>query len=304
MDEEEAEFNRQVESLFKPGGSAPLGNLAVDVKSVGKHTPRESAGGEQGYIYRLTFPDGMQYVGQTVNLECRMRSHANGNKCPKVQEWKARFGWDSVRIEVLEMVSHSLLNEREIHLIRECGTLWPMGLNKSRGGDGIDPLAVRESWRDPLVREKHSEARRLAWADPEKRANIMQGRGASAKVARAKQDQKQNAPEANAKRTSTWETKRAARLKGLVGKEHAQRLARLNRDRARKRRQAMEKLTQGPPASSCAKQQASVSTHGGNMDEGDGESSRQAAGARDLAHCGRKTKQTDIRVSFGVKAGA
>tara|TARA_B100001109_G_scaffold136248_1_gene110816 strand:+ start:2459 stop:3268 length:810 start_codon:yes stop_codon:yes gene_type:complete len=29
MDEEEAEFNRQVESLFKPGGSAPLGNLAV-----------------------------------------------------------------------------------------------------------------------------------------------------------------------------------------------------------------------------------------------------------------------------------
>ena len=80
------------------------------------------ANGEaQGYIYQLTFPDGMQYVGQTVDLAHRMQSHRNGNKCPKVQEWKGMFGWTSVRVQVLERPPHSQMNEREIHLIAEHG---------------------------------------------------------------------------------------------------------------------------------------------------------------------------------------
>ena len=35
---------------------------------------------ERGYIYQLTFPDAMQYVGQAVNVARRMQSHRNGNK--------------------------------------------------------------------------------------------------------------------------------------------------------------------------------------------------------------------------------
>tara|TARA_B110000046_G_C12861093_1_gene341880 strand:- start:61 stop:846 length:786 start_codon:yes stop_codon:yes gene_type:complete len=224
-----------------------------------------------GYIYRLTFPDGMQYVGQTVDLAHRIQSHRNGNKCPKVQEWKRLFGWASVQVDVLERVPHSRMNQREIALIAKHQTLWPRGLNKTPGGDTPDAECVRATWRDPDVRARHTAGRKAAWADPKKRANIMKGRAKSSKVAAAKAAKKQNAPAANAKRTVTWEAQREKRLAGLTGKARAQKLARLNRDRERQRRYAEAKRTQAPLASSASKQ----STHGqydSDDEEGDWDS--------------------------------
>jgi len=168
----------------------------------------------------------------------------------RVQEWKRMFGWASVRVQVLERPPHSQMNEREIQLIAEHGTKWPCGLNVTSGGDGIDPEVVRESWRNPVVRERHVQGRKHAWQDQKKRSNIMAGRSASAKVAKAKAEKKHNAPEANAKRTVTWEAQREKRLAGLTGKARAQKLARMNRDRERHRKKVAA-LTQGPPASSA-----------------------------------------------------
>ena len=242
--------NERVMARIRADESAPLGNLAV-VDDDGTNAHKRASADGRGFLYMLTFPDGMRYVGQTVDLEKRMESHRNGNKCPKVQAWKAMFGWGSVRVTVLERVPHDLMNEREIKLIRHHRTLWPKGLNRTPGGDGIPPDVVRESWRDPAVRKRHKEGRIAAWADARKRANIMGGRAGSAKVAKAKAEKKQNAPEANAKRSATWENKRDARLDGLVGKKRMQRLARLNRDRERHRR-AVAKRTQVPPASATA----------------------------------------------------
>tara|TARA_B110001452_G_scaffold209549_1_gene179865 strand:- start:557 stop:1090 length:534 start_codon:yes stop_codon:yes gene_type:complete len=166
------------------------------------------------------------------------------------------FGWASVRVDVLERPPHSQMNEREIQLIAEHGTKWPNGLNVTSGGDGIDPEVVRESWRDPVVRQRHVQGRKRAWQNPKKRANIIAGRNASARVAKAKAEKKQNAPEANAKRTVTWEAQREKRLAGLTGKARAQKLARMNRDRERHRKKVAAR-TQGPPASSANKASSS-----------------------------------------------
>jgi len=205
-----------------------------------------------GFMYILTFPDRMQYVGQAVDLVRRMGAHRNSNRCPKVHEWKGMFGWESVDVEVLERVPHAQMNEREIHLIAEHDTLWPNGLNMVPGGEAPSAEYVRATWRDPVVRARHVAGRKAAWADPQKRASIMAGREASARVAAAKAAKKQNAPEANAKRTITWEAQREARLAGLTGKARAQKLARMNRDRERHRRKVAAR-TLVPPASSASK---------------------------------------------------
>lgn len=63
------------------------------------------------------------------------------------------------------------------------------------------------------------QGRKRAWADPQKRSNIMAGRKASAKVAKAKAENKQHAPDADAKRTVTWEAQHEKRLEGLTGTE-------------------------------------------------------------------------------------
>ena len=198
-----------------------------------------------------TWPDGMRYVGQAFDMDTRMRSHRHSKKCPKVAEWAERFGWESVRWDVLLWCSREDLDSFEMKMIAGWNTRWPNGLNKTAGGDTPDPETVKESWRNPEVREKHIAGRKRAWADPVKRLNILNGRASSAKVAAAKQEMKQNAPAANAKRTATWEAKREARLHGLSGEERAQRIARMDRDRERARRKAEAKRTQGPPASSA-----------------------------------------------------
>lgn len=188
----------------------------------------------------LTFPDGVQYVGQAVDFERRMRSHGSGHgHSRKVQEWVARYGWANVTKEVL--IECENMNSAEIDAIAERGTLWPNGLNLCNGGEAPDGEYVRETWKDPEIRERHIKGRKRAWADPTKRANIMAGRAASEKVARAKQENKQNGDEANARRTETWEAKREARLEGLTGKAREQRLATMNRDRENKRAKAAEK---------------------------------------------------------------
>ena len=90
-----------------------------------------------GVIYLLTFPDGMKYVGQTVNFDDRMRNHGSGHgHCRKVQEWTHKYGWGNVvKQQLFECVD---MNNAEINTITEYGTIWPNGLNLVRGGEAPD----------------------------------------------------------------------------------------------------------------------------------------------------------------------
>lgn len=214
----------------------------------------------RGVIYMLTFPDGMRYIGMSVDLEGRMRAHRGGStKCKKLCEWTAEYGWDAVVQNVLARPRVEELCAQERWHIAHHGTRWPQGLNMTDGGEWPDPEAVRLSWQDEEVRERHHQGRVRAWADPTKRENIMAGREASPKVQAAKEAKLQNGPEANAKRTVTWESQREGRLAGLTGKARQQKEARMNRDRERHRRKvAAKKSAPGPPASAQANEKASA----------------------------------------------
>ena len=130
-----------------------------------------------GVIYMLTFPDGLQYVGQTIHFEQRMRQHANPHSMrgTRIKEWVLRYGWDQVKKEVLLVGPNSSLNDDECRLIREKGTLWPSGLNMTPGGDsgnswGLDPE------RDAQLRAK--------WAASAKSDNFAKARGRLQKLSK------------------------------------------------------------------------------------------------------------------------
>lgn len=103
-------------------------------------------------VYKITFPDGKSYVGQTSDLADRMKVYALSLKKSRhlncVCDAFLRFGFDSADVSVLVRVSgmnkvdtRLCLNLLEIHYIRECGTLVPNGYNTSLGGEifGIPP---------------------------------------------------------------------------------------------------------------------------------------------------------------------
>lgn len=100
-----------------------------------------------GYIYKITSPTGKIYVGKTYNV--RMRK--NGHKCfaYKADHFKrnktilsnsiCKYGWDAHIFEIIEEVEDSLMNEREMHWIKELGSYHyenENGMNMTKGGEG------------------------------------------------------------------------------------------------------------------------------------------------------------------------
>lgn len=92
-----------------------------------------------GYIYKYTSPDGKSYIGQTsTSLKQRARNLLTGigyKKCSLF--WKAiqKYGWQSFQASILEEVSLSSLNEKEIYYIEKYNTCAPNGYNLTIGGE-------------------------------------------------------------------------------------------------------------------------------------------------------------------------
>ena len=97
-------------------------------------------------IYRLVFPNGKYYVGQTKDLRDRVRLYSrlvvDEEKSSRVIDAIREFGIENVGIEVLSSVSASrsedvglCLSILEIKYIRENDCIYPNGYNTSIGGE-------------------------------------------------------------------------------------------------------------------------------------------------------------------------
>lgn len=108
-------------------------------------------------VYRITFPDGKYYVGQTLCFSDRFKLYERLYRerigHGRVNDAIFRFGLESLEIDVLQKVSVSgkddlqlCLSVLEIKYIRENDCIYPNGYNTSIGGEllGI-PVDVIET---------------------------------------------------------------------------------------------------------------------------------------------------------------
>jgi group I intron endonuclease len=87
-------------------------------------------------IYLLThIATGRKYVGQSINIQNRLKAHKNGRSCSR---WLARaitlYGWDEFKFDLLEQCDRSELNERECAWIALHDCIAPKGFNLTSGG--------------------------------------------------------------------------------------------------------------------------------------------------------------------------
>lgn len=91
-------------------------------------------------VYKLTFPNGMIYVGQT-SKNPRYRAY----HCKRIRECVDKYGMKNVCIDVLELCeTQEDAWEREIYWIKKFDSTNPLiGLNSSTGGkypgSGVKP---------------------------------------------------------------------------------------------------------------------------------------------------------------------
>ena len=118
-----------------------------------------------GYIYRIRHIEtGMSYIGQTVNLQKRIRNHFNGNcpDCRYIHNAIQKHGKDAFTWEIICEVSDELLTALEICYIQVLRTLNPNGYNLREGGANGKPSAE--------TRKRQSEAQKRREPDsPETR---------------------------------------------------------------------------------------------------------------------------------------
>ena len=92
----------------------------------------------QGVIYLLTFANGKQYVGQTINnIEQRMRGHASSARKdnPRLPVHKAWAHHGKPDLLILVELPEEQLSPAEVFFISLIGTLSPKGYNCTIGGE-------------------------------------------------------------------------------------------------------------------------------------------------------------------------
>lgn len=143
-----------------------------------------------GWIYKLVFPNGKGYVGQTVRerLSDRLRAHKNRAKANTKNHCRAlcaairKYGWENVKHEVLfnGPVLNDDLDYMETLAIQENNTLSPNGYNLTKGGD-VNPIhaeGVRERLSATCSTAEHkagvSSRIKALHSDPEWKAAWLQ----------------------------------------------------------------------------------------------------------------------------------
>ena len=93
-------------------------------------------------IYRLSFPNGKSYIGQTVGFfEVRMTKHKSASKnrettgCRYLNAAIRKHGWQSVTKEILLYCDADQLDSFESKMIDTYNTLHPQGYNLLSGGN-------------------------------------------------------------------------------------------------------------------------------------------------------------------------
>lgn len=91
-------------------------------------------------IYKFTSPSGKSYIGQTNNLDNRIRVHQIHTGCRAIHNAISKYGWASFQIEILaDNLSIDEANNLETKFILEHNTLSPTGYNLKLGGDSHSP---------------------------------------------------------------------------------------------------------------------------------------------------------------------
>lgn len=212
-----------------------------------------------GWIYQLSFPNGMKYVGQTDSWKRRMRGHKCGSKHDDGQMIKRaikKAKWANIKVSVLQEIPtahltkkerRKVLGEAEVEWISRLGTLKPNGYNTTPGADAQpmdDPEVaawhkqqMKEAMNRPEVRAK----KRKLWQDPEHRSMMHAARTGSAVWMQARKDC-QNSEECLEKRRATWARKRAAKVAAMGVAEGREFMRRAKKSALRFARQAAKRV--------------------------------------------------------------
>jgi hypothetical protein len=113
-----------------------------------------------GYIYKVTNPNGLVYIGKSKNIKNRFNQYKNLNckSQPALHNSLSKYGFDNHILEVIEECNLDDMSNREIHYIKLYNS-FSNGLNCTFGGDDGFLYGEYNVAHRPEVKEKMRQAK-------------------------------------------------------------------------------------------------------------------------------------------------
>ena len=144
-----------------------------------------------GYIYKITnLVNNKLYIGQTTrNIDIRFKEHVrdarrSDRSTSPLHKAIIKYGEKNFSIQIIEQVDNSLLNDRQIYWISYYkATNGHIGYNAASGGN-VNYAARDWVYQHPeevkanlqRIRPLTIQSVKQMWADPQRRANLVQKR--------------------------------------------------------------------------------------------------------------------------------
>jgi hypothetical protein len=113
-------------------------------------------------IYKITSPSNKIYIGQSINIERRIKQYKllkEIKKCKKIYFSIKKYGYKNHKFEVVEYCCKEKLNEREIYWIDFYDSV-NKGLNISYGGNSVGSVNKGKK-RSKKTKQKISKTKKL-----------------------------------------------------------------------------------------------------------------------------------------------
>lgn len=139
-----------------------------------EHSLRDKPSPGFGFIYKITSPDGMIYIGQTIkSVQARCKQHTYPNGCLRIYRAYNKYGSSGMSVSILGHHPLSMLDAEEIKAIKDHNCISPLGYNLCGGGEcGRNPSEeTRQRYREAIQKRWKSAEFRERMASPEVQAN-------------------------------------------------------------------------------------------------------------------------------------
>ena len=125
-------------------------------------------------IYKYTSPEGKSYIGQTTKTPAQ-RASSNGynyRRSPYFYDAIKKFGFNSLKLEILEECQEDELDDRERYWIAYYNTVYPNGYNATAGGQKNTRTWSKKVYQFSQTGELVKEYNSLTEAAEENKCNV------------------------------------------------------------------------------------------------------------------------------------
>ncbi len=232
-----------------------------------------------------------RYVGQSINIEIRMRAHQSNSKAAVIDRAIKKYGWDNFE-QFIFPLPMGMLNYFEIEIIKKLNTLVPNGYNVLPGGHLSSGMKGKKCSFE--TKKKMGESQKGRHHSEETKKKMSEAQMGEKNHMFGIELLNENNPMYGKKHTEEAKKKMSESGKGRkLSKETKLKMSKAKKDMSEETKKKMGRASKGRKHTGETKKKISIA----NKNPSDKTRKKMSIAAKDRRH----TEETKKKISFATK---